>query len=176
MIYDRGFIQRAYFSTDDEMVKKQMRESDSKQTNIYNMYLNSIGFPPITKDGENDIYSYSNAKKAFIQFFQTSLSNCNVFVDIFKGTLAAEDVCAFSNRKYEDVCPVNMTPVAVKTAAPAPVTIAATVAVAVTPAVVKTPSGLPNIADLTTKIQQKVVAASAALSNATPVASTIRVA
>ena len=184
MIYDRGFIQRAYFSTDDEMVKKQMRESDSKQTNIFNMYLNSIGFPPITKDGENDIYSYSNAKKAFIQFFQTSLSNCNVFVDIFKGTLAAEDVCAFSNRKYEDVCPVNMTPVAVKTAAP--VTIAATVAVAVTPAVVKTPSGLPSfisLEDINRKIQQdmaniqqKAVAASAALSNATPVASTIRVA
>ena len=159
MIYNSGFIRRT--------------ETNNKQTDLFNMYLTSIGFPLITKDGENDIYSYSNAKKASIQFFQTSLSNCNVFVDTFKGTLAAEDVCRFSNRKYEDVCPVNMTPVAVKTAAP--VTIAATVAVAVTPAVVKTLSGLPNIADLTTKIQQDMAKARAALSNATPVASTIRV-
>ena len=183
MIYDRGFIQRAYFSTDDEMFKKQLRESDSKQTIIFNMYLNSIGFPPITKDGENDIYSYSNAKKAFIQFFQTSLSNCNVFVDIFKGTLAAEDVCAFSNRKYEDVCPVNMTPVSVKNAAP--VTVAAPVAVTVAApvAVAATPAGLPSLEDINRRIQQdmanikqKALAASAALSNATPVASTIRVA
>ncbi len=166
MVYSDGNFLRTYYLIQDETVKKRDRDSDDKQTAIFNTYLSSIKFPLITRgpnDDDNYSYSYKNTKEAFIRFFRTTLTNCNVLIDVFKGTLSADDVCRFANMKYEDTCPVDInTTSSVQKVAAAPAASADVPAKAAVPKV----SGVAALEELTARTNAQMAEARAKINAA----------
>ena len=103
---DAKEFKRNYNSIQNEDAKKRAMDNDKKQETAFNLFLVSIGLPPIV-DGK---YSYANAKVGVIKALKMGFFDCETMATVVSSVVDKKDVCAIRDRKFPDTCPVYVIP------------------------------------------------------------------